>query len=864
MAASEMGARVRHFDWAATPLGPIERWPRSLRIAVGICLNSRFPMFVWWGRELVNVYNDAYIPMLGSRHPDALGKPAPEIWREIWDIVGAQARAVMERGEATYNERAQLTLQRHGYPEETWFTWSYSPIFDEDGRIGGLFCAVTEETARVVAERDRVRLLAQIEGERARLAEAFERAPSFFAILRGPEHVFEYANERYADLIGTREIIGRPLRDAIPEVQGQGFLEILDRVYQTGEPYVGKGATIRIRRSPGAPLEDLFVDFVYQPVRGHDGRIVGIIAHGVDVTARTQIADALASEKKILEMIATGSPLPTVLERIVLWIERQSASGMRGSILLVDEAGTHLRHCAAPNLPNEYNQALDGLAIGPDAGSCAAAASERRVVVVEDVQSDPSWAPFSELAARYGLRACTATPIMGADGRVLGTVAAYYAEPGSPSARDHELIRSATHLAGIVLEKHRVDQRLRQSLEAEQHARGEAERASRMKDEFLATLSHELRTPLNAIMGWAHMLRRPEATPREIQRGAEVIERNARAQSTIIEDLLDMSAILSGKVRLQMQPLEVATMVRTSIDTARPTAEAKRIAIEHDLKDLDGTRVSGDPNRLQQILWNLLSNAIKFTPREGRIRVEAQGVDGRVQVAVSDTGEGIPASFLPYLFDRFRQADPSSTRRHGGLGLGLSIVKHLVELHGGSVRAHSDGEGRGSTFTVTLPMAGAAPGAVDLRHVERRAGASGAVLHDDAQLIAGKRVLVVDDDADARDLAQRLLEDCGARVTTAGSSNEALGLLRAQTFDALVSDIGMPGEDGHALMRQVRSLSPNENADIPAMALTAYARPEDRVKAIRAGFQMHAAKPVDPPELVAMVAGLVRQRAAAA
>ncbi|HET9652487.1 MAG TPA: GAF domain-containing protein, partial [Usitatibacter sp.] len=613
----------------------MSRWPQSLRIAVGICLNSRFPMFVWWGRELVNIYNDAYVPMLGPRHPDALGKPAPEVWDEIWDVVGPQAVAVMERGEATYNERAQLTLERHGYPEETYFTWSYSPIFDEEGRIGGVFCAVTEETARVVAERDRVRLLAQVEGERSRLAEAFARAPSFFAILRGPEHVFEFVNERYQDLVGSREILGRPVREAIPEVQGQGFIEILDRVYRSGEAFVGNGMNVRIRRNPGAPLEELSVDFVYQPMRGPDGRVVGILAHGVDVTARSRFAEALANEKKVLEMIATGSALPAVLEQIVLWIERQSASGMRCSILLLDESGTQLRHGAAPNLPNEYNRAIDGITIGPDTGSCGTAALERRVVVVEDVREDPLWARFRDLASRYDLGACISTPIMAGDGRVLGTVAAYYREPCSPSARDHELLRSATHLAGIVIEKNRVDQRLRQSLEAEQHARGEAERASRMKDEFLATLSHELRTPLNAILGWAHMLRRPEATPREIQRGAEVIERNARAQATIIEDLLDMSAIISGKVRLQMQPIEVAALVRSSIDTARPTADAKRIAIEASCERLDGARVSGDPNRLQQVLWNLLSNAIKFTPHEGRIRVEAEHIDGRVQVAVS-------------------------------------------------------------------------------------------------------------------------------------------------------------------------------------------------------------------------------------
>jgi CheY-like chemotaxis protein len=359
------------------------------------------------------------------------------------------------------------------------------------------------------------------------------------------------------------------------------------------------------------------------------------------------------------------------------------------------------------------------------------------------------------------------------------------------------------------------------------------------------------------------MLRRPELPVNDVHRGAEIIERNARAQSTIIQDLLDMSAIISGKVRLQMQPVDLAAAVRAALDTSRPTAETKQVALEAHVDSLAKPSIVADPHRLQQMLWNLLTNAIKFTPSGGRVRVSVDQDDTHARIRVADTGEGIPRDFLPFLFDRFRQADASTTRRHGGLGLGLSIVKHLTELHGGGIRAESEGEGRGATFTITLPLAAAARG-IDARHIERRSGANAAVATDDADLIRGKRVLVVDDDVDARELVKRLLEDCGARVATAGSSGEALALLRARPFDALVSDIGMPGEDGHALMRKVRRLAPQENADIPAMALTAYARPEDRVKAIRAGFQMHAAKPVDPSELVAMVAGLVRSGATAA
>jgi PAS domain S-box-containing protein len=399
-----------------------------------------------------------------------------------------------------------------------------------------------------------------------------------------------------------------------------------------------------------------------------------------------------------------------------------------------------------------------------------------------------------------------------------------------------------------------IAQEREQLLERERAARAEAERASHMKDEFLSTLSHELRTPLNAILGWSQILKSSSAKAEDISEGLDVIERNARVQTQIIEDLLDMSRIISGKVRLDVQLLDLPGVVQAAVDTVRPAADAKGIALHMVLDSLAGP-VSGDPNRLQQVFWNLLSNSVKFTPKSGRIQVVLRRVNSHVEVSVSDNGEGIKPEFLPHVFDRFRQADASTTRRHGGLGLGLSIVKQLVELHGGSVTAKSLGAGNGATFTVSLPLT-ALQGdeGTDRRHPRRGGGAI--VLPEFCTQLSGVRVLVVDDEPDAREMVRRLLEDCDAVVTTVGTADEAVAELRRNPVDVFVSDIGMPDEDGYSLMKRIRNLQQEQGGSVPAIALTAYARPEDRMRAVLAGFQMHVAKPVEPAELITMVASL--------
>ncbi|WP_437910795.1 PAS domain S-box protein [Sorangium sp. So ce327] len=396
-------------------------------------------------------------------------------------------------------------------------------------------------------------------------------------------------------------------------------------------------------------------------------------------------------------------------------------------------------------------------------------------------------------------------------------------------------------------------------LESERAARDEAERVSRVKDDFVATLSHELRSPINAILGWARILRGRAPEAQTLARGLEVIERNARLQADMVSELLDMSRIVSGKLRLDVQPVDLPTVIQSALEAIQLAAETKGIAVASSI-DPEASSLRGDPARIHQIVWNLLSNAVKFTPPGGRIDVALRRAGAHAALSVTDTGMGIAPQFLPHLFERFRQADASSTRKHGGLGIGLSIVKHLVELHGGTVEVASQGEHLGATFTVTLPLAGVSQEAPDAAERPSEACAEALADYPGASL-AGMRVLVVDDQPDAREVAQRVLEECEATVTTAGSAAEALAILSQDRPDVIVSDLGMPGEDGFQLIRRVRGLGEARGGATPAVALSALARAEDKARALGAGYQAHVAKPLDPAELVGVIAALAKDRA---
>jgi PAS domain S-box-containing protein len=448
---------------------------------------------------------------------------------------------------------------------------------------------------------------------------------------------------------------------------------------------------------------------------------------------------------------------------------------------------------------------------------------------------------WHEPTRQYRYFEAQATPVFNPDGSVREWVGAY-TDINTRKQLEQQLEQRAIELARALEERKRLDEERERLLESERYARSEAERVTRLKEEFLSTVSHELRTPLNAILGWTQLMQQSsdEQTRRQ---GLDAIERGARGQALLIDELLDVSRITSGKMRLDVEVVEIGRLVEAAVETLRPASEAKAIQIKQSLA-ADTGPIKGDPARLQQTVWNLLSNAIKFTPKGGRVEIRVDRKEGAVQITVTDTGPGIPEKFLPYVFDRFRQADNSTTRAHGGLGLGLAIVKHIVEMHGGTVEVESK-EGKGATFTVRLPAA------------DRATLTTPNIVAEPNARLKNVKVLIVDDDPNSCEIVRRILMNHEAQVSTASSADEALPLLQEFNPDVLISDIGMPGKDGLTFIREIRSLeSASQARRRPAVALTAFARPEDRIRVLQAGYNTHVAKPVDPRELLAVVRSL--------
>ena len=546
-------------------------------------------------------------------------------------------------------------------------------------------------------------------------------------------------------------------------------------------------------------------------------------------------------------------PSESVIETVLPAGGRVAAEGKpRARVLLADD-NADMRDYITRLLGAQY----DVEAVADGSAALSAARRQPPDLILADVMM-PILDGFALLRELRGDTQLSAIPVVllsaraGEEARVEGWNAGAHDYLVKPFSARELLARVESHL-NLARVRREADDALQHSLASEQRARAEAQRANRMKDEFLTTLSHELRTPLTAILGWSQILAgHGTPTAENLQRGLETIERNARAQIHLIEDLLDVSRISEGKLRLDVKPVALADVVEAAMASVRPAAEAKRIKIQT-LLDRDNDQVTGDAARLQQVAWNLLSNAVKFTPKEGRIQVVLDLVKSHVVLTISDNGEGIAPEFLPHVFDRFRQGDQTTTRAFGGLGLGLSIVRHLVELHGGTVHAASEGRGHGTTFVVELPLRlNRQP---ETGRVDDRPRMDGWTYPVGAGL-DGVTVLYVDDEPDARELARRVLSDHGARVVTSESAAGARASLAEYRPDVIVADIGMPEEDGYSLIRAIRALPPDRGGSTPAAAVTALARPEDRRRALLAGFQTHVAKPVDIVELVAVVASL--------
>jgi PAS domain S-box-containing protein len=683
----------------------------------------------------------------------------------------------------------------------------YSKVLTTEGQSAGRVWSFRDVTERHLAEITARRLAAIVaSSEDAIVGKDLNSIITSWNL--GAERIFGYTAE---------EMIGTSIMRLIPMDRQNEELAILSRI-RRGERF-DHFETIRLAKDG----RQLNVSVTVSPIKDSTGYVVGASKVARDITERKKAEER---ERKLLAEAATANA-------------KFRAFFEEGPLF----AGI---------------MAVDGSIIEANRLSLEACGYTKEQVVGKPFWECPWWCRSAALVEQIKF-AIGQTAL----GQIFQAEMPYFVADGSQrmvnllilpikdeTGRVVFLVPTGTDITDLK----RAESQRDDLLQAERAARASAERASLLKDEFLATLSHELRTPLNAVLGWANILRLGKLQGEELKQGLETIERNARAQLEIIEDLLDMSRIISGKVRLDVQRLDISSIVQSAVETARPTAEAKGIRLQTVIDPLNGVVVSGDVNRLQQVLWNLLSNAVKFTPKGGCVQVLLKRIDSHLEISVIDTGEGIAPEFLPYVFDRFQQGDASTTRRHSGLGLGLAIVKQLVELHGGNVLVKSGGIGQGATFTLHLPLTAI------YTYPDEEGRHQPAALRENQPLpevsLADVRVLVVDDEIDGRELVKRLLEMAGATVSTAGSASEAMERILAGRPDVLVCDIGMPGEDGYSLIRRLRVIEERQKSALPAVALTAYARSEDRTKAIRSGFQNHLAKPVEPAEFLAVVSSL--------
>lgn len=773
--------------------------------------------------------SDGGAQVLGFQIDDVIGKT----WRDLglpaalMERVDAQRESVMATGQSLRSETNFATdsgIRSYEY--------ILTPLQASGPSAQSVVAISRDITERKRAEAERDQFLireqtARLEAEvqRNRLYSLLLQAPAFICIDRGPEHVFEFANPLYCQLVGNRELIGRTVREAFPELEGQGFFELLDQVFTTGEPFLGNEVAAQFDRQGNGMIEEGFFNFVYQPIHDINGAVEGVITFGFEVTAQViarRQAEALAEDLRSQQIALKKSEarFSRLVEANIIGV---ILAGPDGTILEANDAFLKIvgysredfqsgtMNWAEMTPPEYYQQDEQVLQELARSGSCA-------LFEKEYVRKDGSRVPILLGAAQL----------------------------------ESDQVAWVCFILDLT-ESKKVEVLLRRQAE-------ELSRANRLKDEFLATVSHELRTPLNAMLGWATMLRSRQLDDVTMNRALETIERNARAQNQLINDLLDVSRIITGKLRLDVRPVVLVSVIEAAIDSIRPAAEAKDIRVQSLLDPAAGP-ISGDPDRLQQVFWNLLSNAVKFTPKGGRVQIRLERINSHVEVTVSDTGQGISPEFLPYVFERLQQADSTTTRAHGGLGLGLAIVRHLVELHGGYVRAASAGEGKGATFMVNLPITIFRPEPTDIKRVHPVAGDT--VPLTQGPRLDGVKTLIVDDEADARELLSILLRQRGAEVMTATSAAEALAIISESTPDQrpdiLVSDIGMPDQDGYMLIRQIRALAPEQGGRIPAIALTAYARTEDRIRALSSGFQSHVPKPVEPVEFVTVVANLINR-----
>jgi PAS domain S-box-containing protein len=816
--------------------------------------------------------------MLGDRAAAIFGLPAeqPLAWSELRARLDPADRESVRRAVLqAFAGHGDLELEcrlpgLHG--ESRWVALVGRADYADQARREGVL-GMTGVVQDVTARRSAAEALRQSEEVLRALANTIPQ----LAWMAQADGAFVWFNERWFEYTGTTpdQVVGWGWQTAVEPTVLPAVQERWNASIKSGDPfemeYPIRGADGKYR---------WFLTRV-NPVRDRHGKVLRWFGTNTDVDEVKRAEQALRDESHVLELLnSTGSALASTRDlRSLLQAATDAATGIAGA-----RQGAFLYHARNDGHDADVNNlfTLYTVSGGSPAGFEAFGAAGPNglfgpglldhpagVVRTADVTLDarlrdatPFGLPTGLPAGHPAVRSYLAVPVIGHSGELLGTMFFGHPQPDVFTERTERIVRGIAAQAAVAIDNVRLYEAAQRAaeerkvlLESERQARAEAERTSQMKDEFLATLSHELRTPLSAILGWAQVLRRGSRDQNDLQKGLQTIERNARAQAQLIEDLLDMSRITSGKVLLDMQAVAPASFIDAAVETVRPAADAKNIRIEKHYA-ADPGLVAGDPARLQQVVWNLLSNAIKFTPRDGLVAIELARNDANVAITVRDNGAGIRPEFITHVFERFRQADASMTRRHGGLGLGLAIVKHLIEQHGGTVRVESAGEGKGASFTIELPLA-------KQQSPATRSARSAMILPTPATPdmtmldLSGVNVLVVDDDRDARELIKRILSDCGAAVRIAASARDAFALFKEHVPSLLISDLGMPEVDGFELLDWVRHLPREEGSQVPAIALTAFARSEDRLSALEAGFSAHISKPVEPSELIATVASVV-------
>lgn len=774
---SKVAALMNAHDWSQSVLGIPQTWPQPLLIVTDLLLGSKFPMFVAWGPELSFLYNDAYAEILGNKHPTAIGKPFKEIWSELWTELTPIIARVMA-GEPSYFENLPVIVNRSGSPEEAWFTFSHSPVRDDKGQIAGIYCAITEMTKQVLAER-------YMKAESDRLHQLFQQAPGIMTVLSGPDHVYELANEAHGKLVGDREILGKPIRKAFPEIENQGIYELLDNVYSSGVPFVGRAVPVKLHRGPNKELEERFLDFVFQPIKDYQGQVSGIFVEGSDVTESVMTTIALRESENRLKQLANTIPQLAWIadsDGWINWYNDRWYDYTGTSSMEMEGWGWQKVHDpnTLPKVMAQWKHSID--------------TGETFQMTFPLLSKDGVFHPFFTLVS----------PLRNDSGKVI------------------QWFGTNTDVTEL------------------QKVQDELSESNRRKDEFLAMLAHELRNPLAPLSAASDLLSIINLDNAVVKRTSAVISRQVRHMASLVDDLLDVARVTRGSMKMNMQSLDIKPIIDDAIEQLRPLLESRRHHLTTRLAP-DITYVLGDQKRLVQILANLLNNAAKYTPEGGNILVEMRVMESNVLIEVVDEGIGIDKSLQPHIFDLFSQGKQTSDRAQGGLGIGLHLVKKLVQLHEGEVECVSEGVDKGTRFTVILPRV-KEPGELSI-------GKSAD--YSATEEMRKLRILLVDDNVDAANMLALYLEASGHSVMVEYSPIMAIERAKIEEPDLCILDIGLPEMDGYQLVRKLRGQ--NKSSQATYIALTGYGMMQDKQKAMAAGFDHHLVKPVDINQLEALM-----------